>query len=67
MVARSISGFSSELQNIKPSFERCRQILANVTSESSSAVMVLTVDVICDGSADGNEARAGREREETIL
>src|SRR6266446_3827829 len=38
--------------------------LANVSPEGSGAVMVLTVDVIGDSPADGDEARAGRNGKE---
>src|SRR5229473_4561013 len=38
--------------------------LADMSAEGSSAVMVLTVDVVGDGSADGDEARAGRDGKE---
>jgi hypothetical protein len=36
--------------------------LANVSAESPSAMMVLAVDVVGDGSANGDESRAGRDR-----
>ena len=35
--------------------------LVNVTAESSSAVMVLAVDVVGDGPANSNEASARRD------
>jgi hypothetical protein len=38
--------------------------LANMSAESSSAVMVLTVDVVGNGSSDGDEASAGRDWKE---
>src|ERR1700730_14109235 len=38
--------------------------LANVSAESPSTMMVLAVDVVGDGSADGNEARARRHGKE---
>src|SRR5271165_1854766 len=41
--------------------------LADVVSEGSSAVMVLAVDVVSNGSADGHEARAGRDGKEPSL
>ena len=46
----------------RPSFERCRPIWRDVSAEGPGTVMVLTVDVVGDGSADGDEARAGRDR-----
>ena len=64
MVARNMSEFSSELQITSPSFDRCRADLADVSTESSSTMMVLTVDVVGDGSADSDEASAGRDRKE---
>jgi len=36
--------------------------LANVSAESPSTMMILAVDVVGDGSADGDESRAGRDR-----
>ena len=41
--------------------------LADVSSEGSRTVMVLAVDVVGNGSADGNEARAGRDGKEPSL
>jgi hypothetical protein len=38
--------------------------LADVSAEGSSAVMVLTVNVVGNGSADGDEAGAGRDGKE---
>src|SRR5271165_3060176 len=38
--------------------------LADVVSEGSSTMMVLPVDVIGNGSADGNKARPGRDGKE---
>jgi hypothetical protein len=38
--------------------------LANVRAKGSAAVMVLTVHVVGDGSADSDEAGAGRDRKE---
>ena len=41
--------------------------LANVSTEGSSAVMVLTVDVVGNRSANGNEASARRDGKEPSL
>ena len=61
MVARSMSEFIFGIADHQTVVRAMQADLADVSAESSSAVMVLTVDVVGDGSADGDEAGAGRD------
>ena len=61
MVARNISELSSELQMTRPSIRTMQAELRNVRAKRSGAVMVLSMDIVGDGAADGDELGAGSD------
>ena len=67
MVARNMSGIAFGVANDQAIVRTMQSELTDMRAEGSGAVMVLSMNIVGDRSADGDEARAGSDRKKPSL